>query len=222
MTKSVNAAFPIICDFYCARERGFCSDEQKSNYRAAFWQTATDESRWKQHLSEMAETRLTPESAEQEGARLPKLGPGSTERIERALKDARAHVRPRSAGPDDSRVAVQHYFDAIAWEYLCTRSAAEFGELIDAIGEEATRAFDVDKESVADRGRHWLDEARERASNGIVGEKIPVRIDPTQAPIFHELELQFRGAPGSRTDLQAMFADGGQRNICRGRMTPRS
>ena len=91
-------------------------------------------------------------------------GPGSTEKNRAGTSKTRVLTCvQRSAGPDDSRggVAVQHYFDAIAWEYLCTRSAAEFGELIDAIGEEATRAFDVDKESVADRGRHWLDEARD-------------------------------------------------------------
>jgi hypothetical protein len=54
VTKSVETAWPIICDFYSLREHGASSDEAKSRFRFAIWKTIQDDPRWKQHLSELA------------------------------------------------------------------------------------------------------------------------------------------------------------------------
>jgi hypothetical protein len=51
--RAVDAAWPVICDFYVVREHGGGSAEQKSNYRALLWRTVADDPRWKEHLLEV-------------------------------------------------------------------------------------------------------------------------------------------------------------------------
>ena len=123
-------------------------------------------------------------------------------------------------GAADKDSAMVHFLDAIAWEYVCTQSAEAFEALIDGIGERARSAFDTALEIAGERKRYWIAEARERSVNGIVGERIPVRIDPSQRSIFHDLHLQFKALPGAGQDLQAMFLDGGQNEICPGPKDP--
>lgn len=141
---------------------------------------------------------------------LPALTSEARERIARALGDARGHLK---GAPDDKNTAVLHYFDAMAWEYLSITSAAEFELLIGVISEHAESTFDGDSGALRDRKIHWVLEARERAANGIVCDKIPIRINPKQAPIFQSLQIQFRDLPSGARDLQAMFTDGGQSEI---------
>jgi hypothetical protein len=50
---ATDAAWQPICDFYFVRE-GATDENQKVRYRAALWQTAVNDSRWEQHLSELA------------------------------------------------------------------------------------------------------------------------------------------------------------------------
>jgi hypothetical protein len=53
VTKSVEAARPIIFDSYFLREHGASSDKAKSVFRLAIWKTVQDDPQWKQHLSEV-------------------------------------------------------------------------------------------------------------------------------------------------------------------------
>ena len=52
-SKAVDAAWPIICDYYFERERGQGSEERRSKFRVALWRTVTDDKQWKQHLSDL-------------------------------------------------------------------------------------------------------------------------------------------------------------------------
>jgi hypothetical protein len=66
VSNAVDAAWPTICDHYVERERGECSDEEKSKLRVALWKTVTDDQQWKRHLSELGRlpnaSRLTESS----------------------------------------------------------------------------------------------------------------------------------------------------------------
>jgi len=128
----------------------------------------------------------------------------------RTLKDRRTLLK--DASRDNRNTAMLLYLDAIAWEYMCTRSGAEFETLIGAIGEKAQRKFNGDIQAVSARTLAWIDEARDRTKNGI-DEHIPLRIGPQQMPIFHDLQVQFRGLPGSGPDFHALFTDGGRKHI---------
>jgi hypothetical protein len=52
-SKAVDGAWPILCDYYFERERGQCSEEERSRFRVALWRTVTDDQQWKQHLSDL-------------------------------------------------------------------------------------------------------------------------------------------------------------------------
>jgi hypothetical protein len=109
--------------------------------------------------------------------------------------------------------AMALYLDSIAWEYARTQSSAAFEALIDGISAKARGEFAGDLAVTEDRKRYWINEAQERAANGIVGRAIPIRVAAHQVQIFHDLELQFRAIPGARGDLQAIFFDETRFNI---------
>lgn len=52
--QAVEAASPLICDFYFDQDHGGHSDGAKSAFRAAFTRAVTDDPQWKQHLSDLA------------------------------------------------------------------------------------------------------------------------------------------------------------------------
>jgi hypothetical protein len=53
VSRACDAAWPLIFDFYCVRERGACSEEAKSPLRVSLWRTIIDDLQWKQHLSDL-------------------------------------------------------------------------------------------------------------------------------------------------------------------------
>jgi hypothetical protein len=215
--RAVDVAWPAICDFYVVREHGGGSAEQKSTYRAIVWQTVTDDPRWKQHLADLASlgeihSQQGPPAKATHTSDLSDLSPEANTRIERALTDAQAHLKG-SIHAEDNDTAMIHYFDGMAWEYIVTRPAAAFEALVDRIGEKASAIFNGRPDVLSDRKQYWIAETRERAANGIEGEKLPVNVQPRQAPIFNELRGQFRGLLGAGRDLDAMFKDGGRSEI---------
>lgn len=54
VSQSTEAAWPIICDYYFAREYGASSQTDRARFRLALWRTVTDDTQWKQHLTELA------------------------------------------------------------------------------------------------------------------------------------------------------------------------
>jgi hypothetical protein len=52
-SKAVDAAWPIICDYYFEREHGQGSEGDRARFRVALWRTVTDDQQWKQHLSDL-------------------------------------------------------------------------------------------------------------------------------------------------------------------------
>ena len=53
VSRSVDTAWPLICDSYSLREHGAFSDDAKLRFRLATWRTVSDDQRWKQHQSEI-------------------------------------------------------------------------------------------------------------------------------------------------------------------------
>jgi hypothetical protein len=94
--------------------------------------------------------------------------------IMRVLKSAPALLKLVSI--DDRSNATLRYVDVLAWEYMCALPTAEFETLIGAIEEKARRVFRGDAASVSARTQQWLTEARDRATQGIVGERIPLSV----------------------------------------------
>ena len=171
---------------------------------------------------------------------LPKLSQEAHKRIKQALEEAQARLRNavleralkaklkpasinkrlndrktllRYCSIDLRTSAAVQYLDAMAWEYMTSMSATEFGALIGEISEKVSRAFDIDGVVVNARNQHWIDEARDRAANGISGERIPLRIDSKQVLAFRELQRGFSEMEKSGPELRASFADGGRVSI---------
>ena len=139
-------------------------------------------------------------------SQLPDLAPDAAQRIAEVLNEARAHV---SENPNETRVtqAMALYLDSIAWEYALTQSSTVFEALIDGIRAKARGEFAGDLAVAEDRKQYWIEEAKERAANGIIGRVIPIRVAAHQIQVFHDLELQFRALPSARGDLQVAFFD---------------
>jgi len=91
----------------------------------------------------------------------------ANQRIDQALGEARAHLKPSSSGIEEKRTAILHYFDAVAWEYVCTKPTAEFEQLLPTIASRAARTLDGSREDFAERFNYWILEARDRQRNGI-------------------------------------------------------
>jgi hypothetical protein len=54
-SRAIDAAWPVICDFYFVREHPTRSEETKSRFRVSLWRTVTDDPQWKRHLTTFAE-----------------------------------------------------------------------------------------------------------------------------------------------------------------------
>jgi hypothetical protein len=152
--RATDAMWPLICDFYLVRERGACSDEQKSRVRTVYWHTVTDDQRWKEHLSElaaMAERGSNP--AISVLPELPRLSLEAAERIRSALDEAKGLLRASgdTAAPTS---AVLLYFDAIAWEYMCTRTADDFEALIPTLSEHGGNTLAGELPAIKERQEH--------------------------------------------------------------------
>jgi hypothetical protein len=86
-------------------------------------------------------------------------------------------------------------------------------ERIADVLEAARDEFPGDLAVAEDRKHYWIKESQERAANGIVGSVIPIRVTPQHAPVFAELELQFRILAGEKGELQAILFDGTRFNL---------
>src|SRR5260370_12647613 len=91
--------------------------------------------------------------------------------IERTLKDAPTLLNQASLS--DRNNAALRYLDAMAWECMCSSTAAEFTALIGEIGDKASLRFDGDAGVVETRKQEWLAEAREREAPCSFGDRIP-------------------------------------------------
>jgi hypothetical protein len=58
--QAVDAAWPLIFGSCFDRDHPSASDTKKSEVRSALWKTVTDDQRWKQHLTELAELAKRP------------------------------------------------------------------------------------------------------------------------------------------------------------------
>lgn len=143
---------------------------------------------------------------------LPDLPLDAAARIAEVLEEAHSHA---SGHADEARVtqAMVLYFDSMAWEYLVTQPNAAFETLAAKIRSKAHNQFAGDGAVLQQRQSYWVNEALERAANGIVGRSIPIRIAASQTQIFQDLEAQFRNMPGARGDLRVVFFDEVRFNI---------
>jgi hypothetical protein len=103
---------------------------------------------------------------------------------------------------------------------MLSRPPAEFETLIEWIGEKAKRAFKGSVEAARTRMQYWIAESQERVANGIVGDTVPVRIDPKQEDVFHSLGNQFRGLESSGSDFFPLF-EGSDAQLVTGRQKER-
>ncbi len=144
--------------------------------------------------------------------RLPELTPDAAERIADVLEDARSHI---FGNTNDTHLtqAMVLYLNSLAWEYVLTQSSTGFEALISGIARTARDEFPGDLAVAEDRKHYWIKESQERAANGIVGSVIPIRVTPQHAPVFAELELQFRILAGEKGELQAILFDGTRFNL---------
>jgi hypothetical protein len=140
------------------------------------------------------------------------LSPEANGRIARALNDAGASLKGTSNPAENQTSAMLHYFDAMAWEYMITRAVPDFEALADAVCEKAMATFNGSADVLGNRKRHWITEARERAANGITGERIPIRLSPMQAFFFQDIRPRFLFLQG-QTGLSAVFVEGGRKDI---------
>jgi len=53
VSRSVEIAWPLICDHYFAREHAKYSEEERINFTVAQRKTVTNDNRWRQHLSDL-------------------------------------------------------------------------------------------------------------------------------------------------------------------------
>ena len=113
-SRAIDAAWPFICDSYFVRERGACSEEDRSRFRVALWRTITDDHQWKQHLSDLAALAEGASASEGDFPRANQGGAPEPNRDESTRAEADPAVNGANGNMTDQRAAIDAFISKLA------------------------------------------------------------------------------------------------------------